>query len=309
MKSIVSALVGALYLSCLALPSQAQEDTTSDRKWLGYGLLFTNDLLGDGKDRWQTGSVASSRVWGPEWTGHLPEMPGEMLELRFNGALRAPASLTHPAAGDRPYAASLSLGLHTHFDYSGFETSLVADLVFTGPKTGVPWLQTEIHDLFDEPTASQEVRDNQIGNGLHPTAVLETGHTFGDGMVRARPFVEGRWGDESLVRAGLDITFGLLGHDELWVREPITGQRYRTVRGSETGFNFVIGGDIAHVYDSIYLPGPIATPLETRRRARAGINWQGEKYSAFYGLTWLGKEFTGQPDDQVVGAIQFQWKL
>ena len=31
-------------------------------KYLGYGRLVTNDLLGDGKDRWRTGSVSAFQV-------------------------------------------------------------------------------------------------------------------------------------------------------------------------------------------------------------------------------------------------------
>ena len=52
-----------------------------DRSLIGYGRLITDDFIGDGKDRWRRGSVASSRVWGPEWAGELPTGVGEILEL------------------------------------------------------------------------------------------------------------------------------------------------------------------------------------------------------------------------------------
>jgi hypothetical protein len=42
---------------------------------LGYGRIVNNDLVGDGEDRWQTGSVTTSRVWGPGWYGALPTRP------------------------------------------------------------------------------------------------------------------------------------------------------------------------------------------------------------------------------------------
>ena len=54
-------------LCFFALPQgiQAKEKT----KLRGYGLLFTNDFFGDGRDRWRTGSLVSSRVFGrPEMT-------------------------------------------------------------------------------------------------------------------------------------------------------------------------------------------------------------------------------------------------
>jgi len=58
-----------------------------DRSRIGYGRLITNDFIGDGKDRWRTGSVASSRVWGPEWTGQLPSGFGELIELRLGAEI------------------------------------------------------------------------------------------------------------------------------------------------------------------------------------------------------------------------------
>ena len=42
-----------------------------DRVTLGWGRLLTNDLLGDGRDRWRTGSYTLSRVRGPAWGGSL----------------------------------------------------------------------------------------------------------------------------------------------------------------------------------------------------------------------------------------------
>ena len=53
-----------------------------DRTRIGYGRLITNDFIGDGKDRWRSGSVASSRVWGPEWSGQLPSGIGEIIGLK-----------------------------------------------------------------------------------------------------------------------------------------------------------------------------------------------------------------------------------
>lgn len=72
-----------------------------------------------------------------------------------------------------------------------------------------------------------------------------------------------------------------------------------------TGFTFLLGADIAHVSDSIYLPEERGFTLtDTRDRLRAGMHWQGEKASAFYGVTYLGEEFDAQTDGQVVGSIR-----
>ena len=54
----------AALIALLPLGAQAQDLTR-----LGYGYLLTNDFIGDGQDRWRTGSIASSRVWGRDWTG------------------------------------------------------------------------------------------------------------------------------------------------------------------------------------------------------------------------------------------------
>ena len=59
----VSAFVfSALCTALFAVPAVAQERVT-----LGWGRLLTNDAIGDGKDRWRTGSYVLSRVRGPSW--------------------------------------------------------------------------------------------------------------------------------------------------------------------------------------------------------------------------------------------------
>jgi len=60
-------LLAALCVLCFsALAAQAQD------RAIHYGLLVTNDALGDGKDRWRTGSFASSLAYAPGWSGTLP---------------------------------------------------------------------------------------------------------------------------------------------------------------------------------------------------------------------------------------------
>ena len=55
------------------------------------------------------------------------------------------------------------------------------------------------------------------------------------GWAEVRPFVEGRAGDESLLRAGVDLRFGQRERGALWLRDEITGQRYVGVSGSGGG--------------------------------------------------------------------------
>jgi Uncharacterized protein conserved in bacteria (DUF2219) len=280
-------------------PVHAEERVT-----LGWGRLFTNDALGDGRDRWRTGSYTLSRVRGASWSGSLPDRAGDILEFRFRGEIIAPESLTTAAPGDRRYAGALSFGLHTHFMLGRAEASVGGDLVFLGPQTGLGAFQRAAHDLFgiEEPL----VLDDQIANRLAPTVTGEIARSFRIGSnVTVRPFLEAQAGVESLVRAGGDIVLGAAWDGALMLRDPVTGQRYAGVKSLAQGVSFTFGADIARVFDSDYLPSGGAAELsDERTRVRAGVEWQGERAGVFYGLTYLGPEFDGQPDGQVTGSLR-----
>lgn len=283
------------------LPATGQERVT-----LGWGRLFTNDVFGDTRDRWRTGSYSLSRVRGTEWTGSLPSAPGAILEFRAVGETIAPADLVAPDATDRRYVGSLSFGLHTHFDWQGFDTSLGGNLVITGQQTGASDLQARIHELVGLP--EPQVFGDQIGDGFYPTALAEISRKITLPHGELRPFAEAQAGVETFVRVGADLSFGGYTRQSLMLRDGPSGQRYRAVAGSRVeGFSVTLGGDVAQVFDSAYfVEGDAAQPNDTRGRVRAGVHWQGEKSEMFYGLTWLGKEFTTQPDTQVVGSVNLK---
>lgn len=301
MELAIRRFLAAVLLCGLAGPVVAEERVT-----LGWGRMFTNDALGDMKDRWRTGSYTLSRVRGPSWSGELPESFGEILEFRVRAEIITPESLTTAAPGDRRYAGVLTLGMHSHFQTAGLETSLGLDIAVTGRQSGISRMQDVLHDLLD--MTRPRVAANQIGNGFHPTLVLETGRGFQIGRTTIRPFAEAQAGLETFVRGGLDLSFGTYGRGALMIREHTTGQRYRAVPGSpEPGLTFTLGGDVARVFDSELLPeGGAAVLDDTRERLRAGIAWQGDRSSVLFGLTWLGKEFEGQRDTQMVGSINLQ---
>lgn len=303
MNKPLLALLAVLTLS--TAPASAQDE----RVTLGWGRLFTNDVFGDTRDRWRTGSYTLSRVRGGEWQGHLPAIPGDILEFRAVGETIAPADLLSPDPDDRRYVGSLTFGLHTHFDWQGFDTSLGGNLVITGPQTGASNLQARIHDLVGLP--EPQVFGDQIGDNFFPTAVAEISRRIALPQGELRPFVEAQAGVEDFVRVGADLSFGGYTREALMLRDGPSGQRYRAVSGSRVeGFSVTVGGDIARVYDSEYfVDGDAAQFEDTRSRARAGIHWQGERSEMFYGLTWLGKEFNTQPDTQVVGSINLRVKF
>lgn len=320
-RQIAAALAAALVFAAQALADESPEPAAAEpgagfpapleRSRIGYGRLFTNDFLGDGKDRWRTGSVVSSRVWGYGWDGAAPAAFGDLLELRVMGQIIAPAKLSAPDPGDRPWAGMLSAGLHSHMQRGSAEYALGAGLVATGPQTQLDGFQDWLHDLLSAPKPSDAVLAAQIPDRVRPLLTAEAAQTLDLGAgASLRPFAEVRAGDETLLRAGADLTFGSAGRDALQVRDPVTGQRYRAVQGSRQGVSFTIGGDMAYVADSVYLPESRGYRLTPRRdRLRAGLSWQGEGASAFYGLTWLGREFEGQAESQLTGSLRLNLRF
>lgn len=303
MRPIAAASLAFAVLFSLAAPASSEP-----RVKLGYGRLVTNDYIGDGHDRWRTGSVATSRVWGPKWDGALPNGFGQLLELRLNAQIIAPQNLNTPAPGDRPYAGSIALGLHTHYTALGGELSLGGDLVFVGPQTGLDGFQDFIHDNLGGQGVGGGVRRSQIGDDIRPTAVMELGRSADFGALKLRPYAEARAGAETLVRVGADLTFGQALEGELLVRDPVTGQRYRVVQNGKPGYAFVMGADTAYVEDSVYLPSSRGYALsDARNRVRAGVHYGARSgHRAFYGLTWLDREFKGQKEGQIVGSVRLQ---
>ncbi|SEM11167.1 hypothetical protein SAMN05443999_1134 [Roseovarius azorensis] len=297
-----------LALSAMLSSTMAE---AGERQRLGYGRIFNNDLLGDGHDRWRTGNIASSRVWGPSWQGRLPQGFGQMLEFRFNGEIIAPENLSNPAPGDRPYVGALSFGLHTHFERGGIDYAMGADLVVTGSQTGLDDFHDFLHDVLGGRDFVPQVRDTQLSNAIRPSAVIEAGRDYDLGAVRLRPFAEARLGVEDLIRVGADITFGGVGEGELLVRDPVTGQRYRTIYEPHAGYSFVIGGDVAYVGDSDYLPSRSGVNVtEDRTRLRAGLHWEGRNGTAiYYGVTWLSEEFDAQREGQFVGSLRLRLRF
>lgn len=296
------AAAALLVAVALAVPAVAQERVT-----LGWGRLLTNDAIGDGKDRWRTGSYVLNRVRGPSWSGELPTRPGEILEFRLRVETLAPADLVTPGPLDRRYVGALTLGMHTHFQMAGIESSVGLDAVIVGPQTGISRLHGDLHDALGLPAPT--VFGGQIADDIFPTLTAEFGRTLDFGSsVSFRPFVEAQAGAETLLRVGGDFTFGHVATDALMLRDNSTGQRYRAVAGDRVqGISVLLGGDIAEVYDSEYfLATDAITPSDTRKRLRAGMHWQGAQSEVFYGVTWLGKEFDEQPDDQLLGSINLR---
>lgn len=299
-------LLGA---ALVALSLSAGLAQAEGRVTLGWGRLFHNDALGDGKDRWQTSGYAVSMLRGTSFANGLPSAPGELLEFRLAANILAPADLQDPAADDRRYAGALSFGVHSHFQWRGAEVSLGADLVATGPQTGIGGFHTWVHERLDMPVPG--ALDDQIENGFHPTLLAEAARSFDLGGGTARPFVQAQAGAETLLRLGADLTLGGFGKGDLMLRDGATGLRYRGIEGDrKEGMSFTLGGDVTHVFSSVYLPaGGGATLTPDRLRLRAGLHWQGERNSVFYGVSYLSPEFEEQPQGQLVGGLSLNMRF
>lgn len=279
------------------------------RTTIGEGRLFNNDYLGDGKDRWHTGSYTYSNIRALEgYTG--TEAFGDLIEYRLRLGVIAP-SRRSSAPGDRPYAGTLSFGAHTHFDMSGTQVSLGGDLVAIGPQTGLSKFQLKFHDIFglDNPPYVDEQLANQIF--VNGAAAASRRYDLSETMT-LRPFVEAQAGTEDLLRIGGDLIFGTVAQDDLLLRDVVTGQLYRsTEKAGVSGMSYLVGADVASVFDSRYLPSDVGYAVsETRARARAGVFWQlGDDVSFFYGATYLSEEFEGQSEGQVIGSLKVNFNF
>lgn len=263
---------------------------------VGVGRLFTNDALGDGQDRWRTGSYVISHLRGDSGA----DTGGPLVEYRLRSDIIAPADLVVPAPGDRRYVGALSFGMHRHWSQGEAQLSLGADLIATGPQTGMGWFQNEVHEAFGLGTIT--ATDTQIGNAVHGAVTFEARRelTLGGGVLR--PFAEVIAGPEILARIGADAHFGPAARGDVFLRDVGTGQLYRGTQRVETpGLTFTLGGDVAYVGASRWLDGVEAK--EMRTRLRAGAHWQGEKSHVFYGLTYLSPEFAAQDEGQILGSI------
>ncbi len=296
----------ALLLYCL-ISIAPSLTVAQSREGIGTGRLFNNDLLGDGGDRWRTGSYVFSYLRAPKPYDGTPQGLGEVLEYRFRSEIIAPTRGTR----DRPYAGILSMGLHTHGGVLNdrVDVSLGTDVLAIGPQTGMADFQEAYHKTFSLPRPSTR---RQLPNQFAVQSAIEADVTHAlPYATTMRTFVQAQTGAEDLVRAGADLIIGRLGTDDLMLRDVATGQLYRGTQDDNTGVSFVLGGDVAAVKDSLFLPeskGYVVS--ETRSRARAGVNWQPTPdLSFFYGATYLSPEFEGQDTGQVVGSLKLNFSF
>lgn len=277
---------------------------------VGVSRLFNNDFLGDGNDRWRTGSYEVSVTFGEQVLDGLPTTAFALMQYRLRSEILAPADLSLATAfPDRPYAGVIGLGAFTHFQKGAYNVSYGGELVFVGPSTGVGRFQKWAHKQIGAQTPMMLA--DQLPDHIYPTVQGEISRNMRAGDTLFRPFAEAQVGVESYARVGIDAIFGKNLSRNFFVREPITGHLVSNVRSSDDrSFGFMMGGDVAYVGDSKLLPESRGYTVESMRpRARAGFVYEGENAGLFYGLTWLGKEFEGQKESQVTGSLNVKFNF
>lgn len=129
MRGIVVAALAALWLIA------GLSATAGERRVIGVAGFGTNDRLGDGRDRWRTGSYSLTVVIGRNWDGALPARFGEIVEFHLHGEVIAPQNMPNPSPDGRKYAAILGIGVHSQSVALGGQLRAGADLFFVGPQT------------------------------------------------------------------------------------------------------------------------------------------------------------------------------
>lgn len=308
---------GVLALMGLTDTAQAQnqaQDRAQDRAWIGTGRIFSNDYLGDGRDRWRTGSYSYSHLRGPAPFTGLTDDIGSVIEYRFRSEIFAPLS-NSTAPGDRPYVGALSLGIATHFGSAPWQHRIGAEVTAIGPQTGLSDAQSSFHDRFDLP--GPFFTDQQLADDILFTATAETAYQWQiSPQLSVRPFIAADYGAEDILRVGADMRIGAFGHNALALRDTATGQVHPATSGEpgageNGGLAFLAGADFAFVAQSAYLPADQGYAVEdTRSRLRLGVEYQtAGGTSLFYGVTYLSPEFVGQPKGQVVGSLRLNFNF
>jgi hypothetical protein len=266
--------------------------------------FFTNDYIGDGHDRWRSGSYTSYLGF------QLPDQEEASVDLRLRSEIISPwGSSKQDPETDRPYVGLLGLGLFYNGSASGMDLNLGGELVMVGDQTGISDFQDNFHDTFGFDGYSSEadggiVLDDSVDWMLSAETAVPL--SFGENAL-LRPYIGGQIGYESFARTGIDLTIGNSAGAGQFVRDPVSGfiQPSSTDRRTSLGgLNFYAGADITYVADSEFMPDyGYAQAEDVRTRVRAGLRQSFGPVSVFYGATHLSEEFTTQVESQTVGTI------
>ena len=76
-----------------------------------------------------------------------------------------------------------------------------------------------------------------------------------------------------------------------------------------------VGADVGYVATDAFLDGGFdgnsasVDRNEVTARARIGVMGEYENFAVSYSVNWLSAEFDGQPEGQVIGALQIKYRF
>lgn len=304
----LSRLAAAFCLTCLASASQAD---TSPFKYAGAGWLLTNDVLGDGEDRWETSSTAISAAFLIGTDNVAASRPFQVIELRHTTRLVSPGWLGWTRNLDRPLGAAQGFGVHTHFNTGPLDWTAGADLVLLGEQSGMVDIQDSIHVALDFDRASDFVLDTQIEDQVRLAGKVEIGLPYEvDQHLAIRPFLEFSAGVETYSRVGVDLVLGAFGRSGVLAREEVSGFRYAVTEQEADGLSLIAGGDYTYIDSSLFFPDEFEDVMENElTRMRLGVAFNQGRHAIFLGNTWLSEQIKDAPEAQRIGSINYTYKF
>lgn len=338
----------ALTLAAIATSAAAgdRDDMATGWQWLATtneiqteGAVW-NDRFGDGQDRWKTGGLTQSYVFPEHIFSNDSWFEGRAssVEINARGLVITPDNTANQGvdSGDRPYAQYAGIGLYLRSiarpepfgsgsGGSGFvlqqEDRAGIEIGWQGDPLPLFDIQSALHKTAGTGGSAANL-DNVIDGEL--LVNLEARHTWrfhidGAGRdIEIAPFIQTSLGmRENSLRLGADLITGSALEGRTWGNDLSTGALLAGASMPRRGFNWAVfaGGDLGYVASDAFLDGGFAAdgPSVQRKdlvaRARAGVLIEYDNLGLGLSLNWLGKEFHGQSDSQIIGAIQVKYRF
>mgnify|MGYP005841661541 CR=1 FL=1 len=323
-----------------ALPPTFEDRLPTDMKENPTGFFtFTleNDLFGSGNDRnYTNGTRLTYHKVGEEppalakWLGDvLPTFKvnkSTTVYYALGQNLYTPEDITTPAPDptDRPYAAFL----YGSAGFSSVNGNHIDDLEFTlgvvGPLAFGEEVQSTVHEIVaaDDPRGWDAQLDNEPGLMLSwqrrwPEAV---GTDIGPFYFRVNPHLGATVGNIYTYGAG-GITLQLTPAYNKWqsqplrVRPAIPGSGYFQPPEEVLGWSLFIGTEGRALARNIFLDGntfedsPSVNKKHFVADISGGLSLTYGRMRASYTLNWRSREFHGQDDGSLFGAISVGWRF
>jgi hypothetical protein len=334
------AIIAAALAVLAAVPAWAG-DTATGWDWLAKtneiqteGAIW-NDRLGDGKDRWKTGGLTQSYIFPERIFSREPWFEGRASALEINGrvVVMTPDNTAETGINgdDRPFAQYAGIGLHLRSIARPRPLAPGVALQEEG-KIGVEagWqgdplplfdIQDSLHDLAGTDGTAANLPNTIDGEVLVNLEARQTWrlHWEAPGRdVELAPFAQASLGmRENSLRLGADLIVGSALEGRTWGTDLATGSLLAGASVPRKGVNWTTftGADVGFVASDAFLDGGFAVdgPSVPRKklvaRVRGGVLLEYDNLGIGFSLNWLGKEFRGQSDGQMVGTIQIKYRF